>query len=96
MKYKMRPAIWVHDLEDALREELSEEIMEEVEDLRSFLFDDNYTNDSYQIYYIDDFIEITPTMSDENAKIVSLENTIIAFLQEKFPEHDAVLIDVSW
>lgn len=95
MKYEMMPAFWVEDLKEALIVQYGEEFMDEVGDLRNFLFDDNYMNDVFVKYWFGEIEEYTgKAWQDE--KQIRLENCIKAFLKDLFPDHDYVLIDVMW
>lgn len=95
MEYKMMPAFWVEDLKEALTIQYGREFMDEVGDLRNFLFDTNYMNDVYVEYGFDEIEEYTgEEWQDENH--IRLENCIKTFLKDIFPNHDSVLIDVMW
>ena len=95
MEYKMMPAFWVEDLKEALTIQYGREFMDEVGDLRNFLFDTNYMNDVYVEYGFDEIEEYTgEEWQDENH--IRLENCIKTFLKDIFPDHDYVLIDVMW
>lgn len=95
MKYKMAPSFWVGDLEEALTIQYGKEFMNEVGYLRNFLFGDNYMNDVYVKYWIDEIEEYTGE-EWEDEKQIRLENCIKTFLKDIFPDHDYVLIDVMW
>lgn len=95
MEYKMMPAFWVEDLEEALIAQYGREFMNEVGDLRNFLFDDDYMNDVYVKYWFDEIEEYTGEVWQDEDHI-RLENCIKAFLKDIFPNHDSVLIDVMW
>lgn len=95
MEYKMMPAFWVEDLKEALTIQYGREFMDEVGDLRNFLFDDNYMNDVYVKYWFGEIEEYTGKAWQDEEHI-RLENCIKTFLKDLFPDHDYVLIDVMW
>lgn len=95
MKYEMMPAFWVEDFEEALIAQYGREFMDEVGDLRNFLFDDDYMNDVYVKYWFDEIEEYTGEVWQDEEHI-RLENCIKTFLKDLFPDHDYVLIDVMW
>ena len=71
------------------------DFMKKVDDLRMFLFDDRYMNDVSVDYHIDE-LEVYEGHEWQNPEHIELENAIKLFLQEMFPGHDYVLIDVMW
>ena len=95
MKYKMVPHFWVDDLEKELLNRFGHEFMKKVDDLRMFLFDDRYMNDVSVDYNIDE-LDVYEGREWQDAERIELENTIKLFLQEMFPGHSYVLIDVMW
>lgn len=96
MKYSQAPSFSVYALEDALQEKFGKAFEEFYgKDLASFLFDDQYVNDSYKKLYIDDDLECDPEADD--AIYCWTMNTILGFLREQMPEGTRyVLVDVSW
>lgn len=77
--YTMYPVINANDLERAI--ELQYDI--QIDDIRNLLFDDDYSNDSYKSFDLEDEYE------DE----VELVRT---YLKDILPDYSYVLIDVSW
>ena len=80
------PAVQLDDIENALYDAG----IEVKEDLRLFFFYDNFMNDVYKPLYIK---EDSDPEWDDNAE---LRNKIYALLREAFPNHDTILVDVSW
>lgn len=95
MKYRIVPSCWVGDLSDALELQYGEEFMNEVGELRQFLFYDSYMNDVYVSYCFSE-LEEYEGKSWQNEKRIRLENCIKTFLQDMFPDYDTILIDVMW
>ena len=96
MVYKMVPHFWVDDLEKELHKNFGDDFMEIVDDLRMFLFDDRYMNDvsvEFNIKDLDDFYEEDDV---ETVVRINARNRIKLFLQDMFPGHSYVLIDVMW
>ena len=93
MKYEMCPVVSVYELERALI--LQYGANEAFDELASFLFNDDYANDSYKSFYFDelDVYEGHPWQDEEEIRIT---NCVKTFLQDTFPGHDRILIDVSW
>lgn len=84
MKYEMVPVITIRDLEKALETQFDID----ADDLRNILFGDEYYNDSFKKYYFSSKWE----SYDENP----IEQCAKAYLKDIFPNHEYVLIDVSW
>ena len=94
MKYKMMPVFSIFDLEIALCAQYGSQFTEQYSNLRSVLFGDCYINDSYMSYNIKDIAEnLEPWMDETHWRI---ETCVKTFLCDIFPEHEYVLIDVSW
>ena len=91
MKHKMVPAI---DCEE-LRKAVNQQYNIEIEDIPSLLFDDNYMNDCYKSYYLNEQEQYSG-FSWQNEETIRLKNCVNAFLTDAFPNVDYVLIDVSW
>ena len=85
MVYKMVPHFWVGDFETELLNRFGHEFMKKVDDLRMFLFDDHI-----------DELEVYEGHEWQDPERIELENAIKLFLQEMFPGHSYVLIDVMW
>lgn len=85
MVYEMMPVIEADKLEEALWLQYGNAFMEEVGDIRNFLFPSDYMNDCYKSLYIEDCGKS------------HLHNCIYTYLQDVMPKGTkVVLIDVSW
>ena len=96
MKHKNAIEINIYDLYDALVLQYGPEFKNDVDcgDLRNIMFGDIYMNDSYKKFYIDE--DIPEEEFDAWNGIAPIYNAIITFLQDSFPNHDYVLVDISW
>jgi hypothetical protein len=93
IKYELVPCLSIYELEKGLKDFYGVGIIEEIGDLRVFLFHDRYYDDVYVDYYIDEFLDED---NDWKGKMhCILENHIIDFLRGIFPTHNKVLIDLS-
>lgn len=91
MKYEMVPVI---DCEE-LRKAVNQQYNIEIEDIPSLLFDDNYMNDCYKRYRLNDQEQYSGFWW-QNEEMIRLKNCVNAFLTDMFPNVEYVLIDVSW
>lgn len=96
MKYTMVPHFWVDDLEKELRKNFGDDFMMIVDDLRMFLFDDRYMNDVSVELNIKDLDDFYGDDDVETVIRINACNRIKLFLQDMFPGHEYVLIDVMW
>ena len=99
MKYKMMPVIWVGDLEEALKAQYGEEFIKEIRQdhngIRRLMFDEFFMNDVCCQYSFDELEEYTGDTWQNEAHI-RLENCIKTFLQDTFPGHTSIIVDVMW
>lgn len=95
MKYKILPHFWIEDLEQALEAQYGTEFIEEVGDLRNFLFNDYFSNDASYQYRINE-LEEYEGKPWQNETRIRLENCIKTFLIDIFPGYEMVVIDVTW
>ena len=95
VKHEILPSLWVGDLKDALALQYGDDFIEEVGELRQFLFDDRFMNDVYVSYCLSELEEYTGA-SWQDEEHIRLENCIKTFLQDVFPDYETVLIDVMW
>ena len=87
MKIEMVPTISIGDLADELNIQYDMEL--DSRDLMDILFPEPlYTNDCYKAYYFGDGL-----FEGEGYR---QENCIIAYLMDILPNHEKVLIDISW
>ena len=77
--YTMYPVINANDLEHAI--ELQYDI--QIDDIRNLLFDDDYSNDSYKNFDLEDEYE-------GEAELVR------TYLKDILPDYSYVLINVTW
>lgn len=92
LKYEMRPVFWVDDLADVMREKYPDEAWE---DLRQFMFGDQYMNDVYVSFYFADPWEYTGEEWEDEERCRVL-NMVREYLMEMFPGEEGVLVDVMW
>lgn len=90
--YKMCPVIEVYVLEDELKTQFGVDVEGE---LRNILFYEDYMNDCYKSYYFADDEEYTGK-SWQNEERIRIRNLVNAYLRDILPDHERVLIDVSW
>ena len=90
--YRMYPVIEV----DALEIELKTQFGIDIEgDLRGILFYDNYQNDCYKLYcFADDEVYEYPAW--QNEEHIRIRNLVNAYLRDILPDHEYILIDVTW
>lgn len=87
MKIEMVPTISICDLVDELNIQYDMDL--DSRDLMDILFPEPYyTNDCYKAYYFGDGL-----FEGEGHR---QENCIIAYLMDILPNHEKVLIDISW
>ena len=91
MKYEMIPVIDCEELRKAVNQQYSIEI----EDISSLLFGDNYMNDSYKRYRLNNQEQYSGFWWQDEESI-RLKNCVNAFLTDMFPDTDYILIDISW
>ena len=95
MNYEMMPIITTRTLYDAVVAQYGPAFSDEVDEIASLLFDTDYQNDSYKRYAFAGLLTYEGHFwEDENQ--IRLENCVRSVLQDAFPNHTAVLIDVSW
>lgn len=87
----MMPVVDVSELEDAVNAKFGCEITE----MRNLLFSDNFNNDSYQSFWYGK-MEVFEGRSWQNEEQIRLRNLVRTYLQDTIPDHDRVLVDVSW
>lgn len=90
--YKMKPVTEISVLENEIRTQFNVNIEE---DLGFILFGDDYMNDCYKRYYFADDEEYKG-YSWENEEYIRIRNLVNAYLRDILPEHNSILIDVSW
>lgn len=96
VKHQVMIVVSDGDLEEALIERFGEDVMGPHNDfMANVLFNDDYNNDSYKSYCFNKDEEYTgkPWQDEEKIRIRNLLNSI---LREEFPDHDTILVDVSW
>ena len=91
MKVIMMPVIGASELESAVNTQFGVNI----EDITSLLFGDCFINDSYKSFYYREN-ETYNGFSWTNEEDIRHRNLVRAYLQDTIPDHDRVLIDVSW
>ena len=89
--HTMMPVVNVDELEDAVNAQFGCEIAE----MRNLLFSDDFSNDSYQSFCYGK-MEVFEGRSWQNEEQIHLRNLVRAYLQDTIPDHDRVLVDVSW
>jgi hypothetical protein len=89
--HTMMPVVNVDELEDAVNAQFGCEIAE----MRNLLFSDDFSNDSYQSFWYDK-MEVFEGRSWQDEEQIRLRNLVRAYLQDTIPDHDRVLVDVSW
>lgn len=87
----MMPVVDVDELEDAVNAKFGCEIAE----MRNLLFSDDFNNDSYQSFWYGK-MEVFEGRSWQNEEQIRLRNLVRAYLQDTIPDHDQVLVNVSW
>lgn len=95
MKYEMMPVVDVYELEDVLKAQYGPDIMGDNDFLANLMFYDNYCNDCYKSYYFkcDEIYEGKSWQNEEHIRILNCLNSI---LRDTFPNHERVIVDVSW
>lgn len=93
MKYEMCPVVNIYELKRELSFQYGAD--EAFDELESFLFDYNYANDSYQSFYLNE-LEIYEGHPWQDEKEIRIVNCVKALLQDAFPGHDRILIDMNW
>ena len=87
MKIEMMPTISINDLVDEVNIQYDMDL--DRHDLIEILFPEPYyTNDCYKAYYFGD------GLFEEDG--YQRENCVIAYLMDILPNHEKVLIDISW
>ena len=95
MKYDMMPVIEAGNLQDALELQFGPEVMGDNDILARILFSESYGNDCYKSYYFRD-MEVYEGKSWQDEEHIRIRNCVNSILQDLFPDHERVLIDVSW
>jgi hypothetical protein len=94
MKYEMCPVVNPDELGRALTLQYGEN--EAFNDIVSFLFDDDdYENGSYKSFHFDE-LDVYEGYSRQREEYIRIINCMKTFLQDTFPGHDMILIDVNW
>ena len=91
MKVIMMPVIDASELESAVNIQFGSNIC----DIADLLFGDCFINDSYKSFYYREN-ETYNGFPWENEEDIRHRNLVRAYLQDVIPDHDRVLIDVSW
>ena len=96
MKVKMMPVVTARELENAVNLQYGEGT---IEDIKSLLFCDGYTNDCYKSLCFkeewDDHYD--PECDDpEDEEPMRLRNLVTGYLRDVFTDIDTILVDVSW
>lgn len=89
--HTMMPVVDVDELERAVNAQFGCEI----DEMRNLLFDDDYNNDSYQSFWYGQ-MEVFEGYNWQDEEKIRLRNLVRAYLQDTIPDHDRVLVDVSW
>lgn len=89
--HTMMPVVDVDELEDAVNVQFGCAITE----MRNLLFSDDYDNDSYQSFWYGQ-MEVFKGYPWQDEERIRLRNLVRAYLQDTIPDHDRVLVDVSW
>lgn len=96
MNIEYLPVINIDDLQEAIELQYGEDTFKEYE-LRSLLFDDYYSNDSFKRYSWEDApYEYRKEYSWTTEEKVRLENFVAGYLADIIPNQKEALIDVSW
>ena len=90
--YTMYPVVDAWDLEHAVNTQFDCNI----ENIRNLLFDDQYYNDSYQLFDFTDMEEYEDWMDPSEEEGIRLRNLVRTYLQDAIPDYELVLINVSW
>ena len=90
MKYEMIPAISIYELEEALQKQYGFDFIDNNGGLRQLLFGDYYMNDCYK------GLDLEYEDWEDDEYVGFPIKTIKTFLQDIFPNHEYVLINVSW
>ena len=95
MDYEMMPVVEAYELQRALELQFGPDIMGNQDHMAQVLFDDQYTNDSYKRYnFSEDEVYEGYSWQDEDR--IRVCNCVNAMLRDMFPNHKAILVDVSW
>ena len=87
MKYEMAPVIDASDLLDAVQKETN--LFDDVDYLASFLWKDEYVNDSFKKFYLDETVG--------NDLWSQQINFLVQFIKSIIPNNcKYILVDVSW
>ena len=90
--FTMYPVVDAGDLEQAVNTQFGCDI----ENIRNLLFDDQYYNDSYQLFDFTDMEEYEDWMVPSEEEGIRLRNLVRTYLQDAIPDYELVLINVSW
>lgn len=92
MRHEMIPVIDIYTLEEKMKEQFPEHNWEE---LASQIYGDEYNNYSCK-YFNYKGMEVYTGKSWQDEERIKFMNRIKTVLQDEFPNHYCVLIDVSW
>ena len=90
LKYEVEVVVCADDLDEALSKELGVNI-----DVRR-LFWESYPDETYECLYIDSLYREGGYYMAVDRENTILKNKIIVALQEHFPGHEHILVDISW
>ena len=93
MKVEMMPVIDSFSLAEALAAQYNWDL--DVGDICELMFGDSYYNDSYKGYWFAED-ETYKGYSWQNETRIMQENLIKGYLRDLLPNHERVLVDVSW
>lgn len=96
MKYKVMPVVDVDELQKALELQFGPEVMGNEDIMADVLFGEGeYDNHSCK-YYCFSQNEVYEGRSWQNEERICIRNCVNAMLQDMFPEHDTILVDIDW
>lgn len=93
VKIEMRPVIDIWSLADELEDRYHWGL--EAYSVCQLMFGDQYYNDSFKSYWFAED-DIFRGYSWQNETRIAQRNLINSFLRDLLPDHERVLIDVSW
>ena len=93
MKYKMMPVIKDTEIEKAVKLQYGEDI-----ELAPLMWPGDYMNDCFKELFFgeDEIAEYRDFSEDYGEKIARHHLLVFSILKDVFPDHDSVLVDVSW
>ena len=98
MKYTMMPVIKVADLREELIAQHGSDFLNQNDNLRRILFDCDFCNDSAKKLHIWDTEEWDDSFLEYewfNERHWHIHNCTLFLLQELFPDHKYVMIDIT-